>query len=153
MISNEPTTTAEGLAQGPNAGADRPEAERKGSGSRIGRAIKGDTEAFHLRLVLANALLFFLPRGAFSRLRTAIYRACGIQIGRGTIIFGPLTLSGAGAIWKRLTIGSDCQINSPLFLDLNAEIRIGNGVAIGHHVVLVTAEHEVGPATHRCGSL
>ncbi|HEX5323317.1 MAG TPA: acyltransferase [Capsulimonadaceae bacterium] len=121
--------------------------------ARISRAIRGDFEAYHPRLALASILLFFLPRGSFSRLRTAIYRACGVRIGRGTILFGSLDLSGPGAIWKRLKIGTDCQINSPLFLDLNSEITIGNGVAIGHHVVLVTANHEIGPAEHRCGAL
>ena len=148
MISNDPTSVADGLP---------PEQSSRGARTRrpnrVQRAMRGDFEAFHLRLVLANALLFFLPRGSMSRLRTTIYRACGVQIGKGTIIFGSLTLSGPGAIWERLKIGADCQINSPLFLDLNAQITIGNGVAIGHHVVLVTANHEIGPADHRCGKL
>jgi maltose O-acetyltransferase len=145
MISNDPTSVAKSLPP------ERPARTRRAN--QVRRVLRGDFEAFHLRLVLANVLLFFLPRGSMSRLRTSIYRACGVPIGAGTIIFGSLTLSGAGPVWKRLKIGKDCQINSPLFLDLNAEITIGNGVGIGHHVVLITANHEIGPADHRCGKL
>jgi maltose O-acetyltransferase len=92
-----------------------------------------------------------LPRLCFCRLRTAIYRLAGVKIGPRTLVLGRLTITGPGRVHKRLHIGAECIINSPLFLDLSAEIRIGDRVSIGHHSVLVTAHHEVGPPHYRAG--
>ena len=76
----------------------------------------------------------------------------GIDIGPRTSVLGRLTITGPGPVHRRLHIGADCVINSPLFLDLSAEIRIGDRVSIGHHCVFVTAQHEVGPAIFRAGT-
>lgn len=103
------------------------------------------------RLILADLLVIALPRLCFCRLRTAIYRLAGIEIGPRTSIFGRLTITGPGPLQKRLHIGADCIINAPLFLDLSAEIRIGDCVSIGHHSVFVTAHHEVGSPNFRAG--
>ncbi|HTB67246.1 MAG TPA: acyltransferase [Steroidobacteraceae bacterium] len=104
------------------------------------------------RLILVDMLVAVLPRLCFCRLRTAIYRLAGVAIGPRTLVLGRLTLAGAGAIHRRLHIGSDCIINAPLFLDLSAEIRIGNCISIGHHSVFVTTHHEIGPANYRSGT-
>jgi acetyltransferase-like isoleucine patch superfamily enzyme len=103
------------------------------------------------RLILADLLVIALPRLCFCRLRTAIYRLAGVDIGPRTLVFGRLTITGPGPVQRRLHIGADCIINAPLFLDLSAEIRIGNRVSIGHHGVFVTAHHEVGPPDYRAG--
>jgi maltose O-acetyltransferase len=105
----------------------------------------------HPRLILADLLVIALPRLCFCRLRTAIYRLAGIEIGPRTLVFGRLTLTGPGSVHKRLRIGADCIINAPLFVDLSAEVRIGDRVSIGHHCVLVTARHEVGSPNFRAG--
>jgi maltose O-acetyltransferase len=115
------------------------------------RAIAEEFQNLNLRLVLADVLVVFLPRLCFNRVRTAIYRMAGIEIGRGSSVFGRLTLTGVGSIRKRLHIGSDCIINTPLFLDLSAEIYIGDRVSIGHHCVFVTSHHDVGPPENRSG--
>lgn len=120
---------------------------------RAERALGEELTGVPARLLLANSLVSLLPRLAFSRLRTAIYRAAGIAVGPRSLFFGKADFNGKGAIWRRLSIGADCQINSPLFFDLNGNITIGNRVSIGHHVVFVTADHEMGPPEHRCGTL
>jgi acetyltransferase-like isoleucine patch superfamily enzyme len=102
-------------------------------------------------LILADLLVSALPRLCFCRLRTAIYRLAGISIGPGTSVLGRLTITGPGAVQKRLQIGADCIINSPLFFDLSADIRIGDRVSVGHHSVFVTAHHEIGAADYRAG--
>jgi maltose O-acetyltransferase len=119
--------------------------------SSFTQAIVEELENLNPRLILANVLVVALPRLCFSRLRTAIYRMAGIEIGPRTSVLGRLTITGPGPVHRRLHIGADCVINAPLFLDLSAEIRIGNGVSIGHHCVFVTAQHEVGPSTFRAG--
>jgi maltose O-acetyltransferase len=117
----------------------------------IKRALAEEFVNLNARLLLADALVMFLPRLCFCRLRTAIYRSAGVDIGPRTLVFGRLTLTGPGSIRKRLRIGADCIINAALFLDLSAEISIGDRVSIGHHGVFVTAHHEVGPPNFRAG--
>jgi len=119
---------------------------------RAFRALWGDLQALHPRLRLANAMLFFLPHFAMNRLRTAIYRRiCGMDIGAGTIIMGTMQLAGGGPILKRLHIGENCQITTPFYADLNAEIRIGDRVAVAHHVVLITTDHDFRSPHRRSG--
>ena len=115
------------------------------------RAIVEEFENLNPRLMLADLLVVALPRLCFCRLRTAIYRLAGIRIGPRTSVLGRLTITGPGRVHKRLHIGADCVINAPLFLDLSAEIRIGDRVSIGHHSVLVTAHHEIGLPDFRAG--
>jgi len=121
--------------------------------NRIGKALREEIEVLHPRLRLLNFIVGALPHFCFNRLRTRLYRAFGLTVGPRTIILGHIELSGAGNIWKKFRIGADCQITSPLYVDLNGEVTIGSGVALAHHVVLVTSTHEPGPETQRCGKL
>jgi maltose O-acetyltransferase len=116
------------------------------------RAIVEEFVNLNPRLILADLMVVALPRLCFSRIRTAIYRLAGVEIGPRTLVFGRLTITGPGSIHKRLRIGADCIINAPLFLDLSAEIRIGDRVSIGHHCVFVTAQHEIGAPNFRAGA-
>lgn len=118
---------------------------------RLGKVWREDTREFHFRMVLANALLFFLPHLCFNRLRTAIYRLLGIRLGPRTLVLGRMELEG-GCPWRKFAVGSDCRINTPFYVDLNAPVTIGNNVGIGHHVVLVTTDHDVSSAEHRAGT-
>lgn len=120
-------------------------------GSSLARAVVEEIANFNPRLVVANLLVAPLPRLCFCRLRTAIYRLAGVEIGPRTSVFGRLTITGPGPVHKRLHIGADCIINAPLFFDLSAEIRIGDRVSVGHHSVFVTAHHEIGVSTFRAG--
>jgi maltose O-acetyltransferase len=104
------------------------------------------------RFVLLNAILFFMPHFSFNRLRTAMYRLFGVKIGARTLVLGSMEMFGAGRFVERLRIGADCQITSPLYLDLNGSISIGDRVAIGHHVVMVTTDHDHGASWMRCGT-
>jgi acetyltransferase-like isoleucine patch superfamily enzyme len=77
----------------------------------------------------------------------------GIRIGPGTLIMGRLQLGGHGPIASRLRIGAHCVLNAPLFLDLNGTITIGDHVHVGHHTVLVTADHQIGSPWRRGGAV
>jgi NDP-sugar pyrophosphorylase family protein len=145
-MTSEPRTT----------GIDRPGAARGGLRSprlaEKGRvALNLELGRFSLRFRILNAALFFCPHFCFNLLRTALYRLAGVRIGADTVIYGGMELSGDGRYWKRLAIGSECQITAPLYLDLNAPITIGDRVALGHHVKLVTSGHKYGSARRRCG--
>lgn len=103
--------------------------------------------------MLAQLAARALPQLAFPYLRTSLYRLAGISIGSHTLVAGRLDLIGPGRIEDRLRIGEHCWINAPFFADLTGEITLGDHVTIGHHVVLVTADHEMGPSEHRAGAV
>src|SRR5204862_505504 len=77
----------------------------------------------------------------------------GMQVGANTLILGNMELSGSGNLWKKLRIGRHCQITAPLYVDLNAEITIGEHVALAHHVKLVTTSHDATWQKKRCGTV
>jgi acetyltransferase-like isoleucine patch superfamily enzyme len=134
--------------------SDRTEGEIAAQpGPRIGRVLRAELGSLHPRLICAQLAARALPQLAFPYLRTALYRLAGISIGARTLVAGRLDLIGPGRIERRLRIGAHCWINAPFFADLTGDITIGDHVTVGHHVVLVTADHEQGPAGHRAGAV
>jgi maltose O-acetyltransferase len=121
--------------------------------NRAREVVLGEFENISLGLLLTQALVSPLPRLGFGRFRAGVYRAMGLTVGPGTLILGDLELSG-GRKWRdRLHIGARCVLNSPLFIDLNDQVRIEDEVSIGHHVSLITSSHLVGGAERRAGLL
>lgn len=95
----------------------------------------------------------FIPRGTFSRVRAGLYRMVGFDIGGRVRIDGPMEIWGMGDIYRRLSVGEATYVNTPVHLELNAPVRIGARCAIGHHFVLVTSNHVLGPSVQRAGPL
>jgi maltose O-acetyltransferase len=124
---------------------------RGGMFSKLAQVWKSETEGVHFRVLLASRFAAFLPHFGFSRLRTALYRLCGVKIGARSLILGAIELAGPGPIQQRLVIGEDTQITAPLYADVCNTITIGNRVYIGHHAVLITTDHDIGPEWQRCG--
>ncbi|MDR3709361.1 MAG: acyltransferase [Capsulimonadaceae bacterium] len=102
---------------------------------------------------LFSLLVRLLPDGAFLRTRASMCRAYGLKVGRGTILQGLPMLAGARDPRRRLRIGDRCFVNSLVYFDLSDRITIGDGVSIGHHVVLITATHRLGTSDARAGDL
>ena len=105
------------------------------------------------RAFCARALSRAAPRFGFNRTRTLLLRAAGIRIGARSIVMGPLDITGPGHVRELFSIGESTYISGPLHVDVGAPVRIGNRVQFGHHVVLLTVEHEIGPSESRCGAL
>jgi acetyltransferase-like isoleucine patch superfamily enzyme len=74
-------------------------------------------------------------------------------MGVRSLILGPLDITGPGRMGDLLRIGHRTFLTGPVHIDLGAAVLIGNDVRIGHHVVLLTVDHEIGPPDHRCGRL
>jgi maltose O-acetyltransferase len=110
-----------------------------------------DEFGFDPRKVIGQLVSSALPQFSFNRTRTAVVRAMGVRIGARSLIMGPLDLTGEGASVGQLSIGEDTFVTGPLHIDLGASVRIGNWVRLGHHVVLLTRNHEIGPPHFRCG--
>lgn len=107
----------------------------------------------HLRLTLVQLLVHLVPFNAFALVRGALYRLAGFSIAPRVRVAGPLTIRGTGALSARLTIGEATFLNSPAHIELNARVRIGARCAIGHHFVLITSNHVLGPAEQRAAEL
>ncbi len=126
----------------------------KRAGSKLRRYLRMQRAVLHLRLGAGQVLQRCIPYSLFGNVRSAIYRGCGFRhIARKVYIAGPLDLRGDGDIYSRLHIGAHTFVNTPCFIDLNAPVHIGERVGIGHHVVIITSNHEIGPADHRMGAI
>ena len=101
------------------------------------------------RCSIAQSVARLLPQGLFLRCRTLLYRLGGVEIGHGSVITGRLRLWGGG----RLSIGENTTVNTPCAICLDAGVRIGNGVLIGHDTIFATGDHEIGPPGARGGPL
>ena len=121
-------------------------------GTRVARAWADET-SIDPRRVTGEVMSRLLPHFAFNRTRTVFLRAMGLRIGVGSRIMGPLYISGPGDARELFSVGESSFISCPLHVDLGAEIRIGSRVQLGHHVVLLTLDHEIGSADDRCGPL
>lgn len=77
-------------------------------------------------------------------------RWAGISIGSGTVLLGNLRVNGATDLGN-LKIGRECVINDGAFLDPSDRLEIGDGVALGHDVLIMTSSHEVGGPERRHG--
>lgn len=106
---------------------------------------------FGPRVWLLNLLLAPLPIGSAGRIRAAIYRLFGAKIGKNTMIWGAFTFCTPEQLHKNLTIGNDCYFNGFVHLDITGPVHIGNGVSIGHHTIIITSDHEIGPSDFRAG--
>ena len=123
--------------------------ELRALGARLARAWADET-GFDSRKVVAGVVSRVLPQFSFPRIRTFALRAAGVGIGRGSGVLGPLDVTGRGDL-REFSIGDDTFISGPLYVDLGARVCIGSRVQVGHHVVLLTEHHDMGPSSHRCG--
>ncbi len=117
----------------------------------VKRVVSEEFDSLLSRRVLAHLATGF-PTQAFGRTRTAMLRAAGIRIGTGSLVHGPLRVTGCGNPCQALSIGAFTLISGALHVDIGAPIRIGNRVSIGHDVSLLTIDHDVGPEEMRSGS-
>jgi len=114
------------------------------------RLVSEEIGGFSLNRTLLCLLEGFLPTGMLGRVRARLYHAFGCSMGTGTILHGPITL-GVGSHLKNLCFGAYCYLNCPIFIDAAAKITLGDGVSIGHHVVIITTGHAFGPSEFRAG--
>jgi maltose O-acetyltransferase len=69
------------------------------------------------------------------------------------LILGKITITGNQPFAGNLTVGEGSRINSPLYIELNAPVTIGREVGIGHHVVLITTDHDTADSSNRSGAM
>jgi maltose O-acetyltransferase len=120
-------------------------------GARLLSALE-DEVSFDPRKIAIHTVSRLLPHFRFCRTRTALLRALGLRVARDAAVLGPIHLTGSGNV-ALLRIGERTYVSGPLHVDLGAEVSIGRGVRFGHDVMLLTFDHDIGPAEYRCGRL
>jgi maltose O-acetyltransferase len=121
--------------------------------TRFRKALRmaGKGLGFDPRRLAVHAVSRALPQNSFNRTRTLMLRGLGLQIAATSCFAGPLQITGEGAVPELLSVGPGCHITGPLHIDLTAPVFIGARVYMGYGVMLVTVDHELGPAAQRCG--
>ncbi len=120
---------------------------------KLRQVLREELEGVHGRWLLAQAALALLPPFVGSRLRVRVLRLAGFRIGHGTVLWGTPTILGSGDLYPRLQIGRDCWVNVGCLFDLNAPIMLGDRVALGQQVMILTNTHRIGEQARRAGSL
>jgi maltose O-acetyltransferase len=105
------------------------------------------------RLRLMQAALRLVPAGDGPRIRAAIYRLFGLTIGAKSMVLGPMSFSSARNLTTNLKIGRCCFINDLVHVDVTGPVTLGNCVTLGHHVIIITSDHQIGTAMLRAGLL
>lgn len=121
--------------------------------SKAGQVLREELGGLHPRLLAAQWMMALLPPHVGSRVRPALLRAAGFRIGRGTVMWGAPRITGPHGLHTLLSVGQECWFNIGCFLDLSAEIVIGDRVALGQEVMILTNSHRVGDIERRAGPL
>ncbi|MGB3736768.1 MAG: DapH/DapD/GlmU-related protein [Ilumatobacter sp.] len=88
-----------------------------------------------------------------ARTRTQILRWSGWNIGRGTVLAEAPRLIGSGPLLQRLDVGADVFVNVGNVWELSDNVSIGDRVAIGQAVMLLTSSHRIGSRMRRADEL
>lgn len=142
-------------ASGPTAPYDAVgrDAARDGGWRRVAKYLRAQGAELHGRLLAAQLCVRLIPFNTFGVIRAAIYRAAGFGIAPRARIAGPLTLWGRGDVYARLSVGDHTFLNTPAHIELNAPVRIGARCAIGHHLIVITTNHVLGPSEQRAAEV
>lgn len=81
--------------------------------------------------------------------RRALLRMAGARVPRSTDLHGGTYFSNP----RNLRMGQRCFVNRNCYLDLEAEISIGDDVVVGHGSTVVTSVHAIGPPSRRAGDV
>jgi acetyltransferase-like isoleucine patch superfamily enzyme len=122
--------------------------------NKLKSLLREEFAGLHGRLLLARFLLAPLPHYVGSRLRVRLLRQLGFRgISSSVVMWALPTITGTGNIYERLKVGQICRFNVGCFLNLGAEITIGNYVGFGQQVMILTESHAIGSPEYRSGEL
>jgi len=106
-------------------------------------------ELHRLRIGIVNLIASSLPDDVLSALaRSALYSLVGVRLGAKSRVQGGCWIGGSG-----LSIGTEAYVGRNCYFDLTDTVTLGDNVVVGHGSTFVTAEHAIGPAGRRAGSV
>lgn len=120
--------------------------------TQLSQVAREELHNVSVRLRLVTGLTRVIPPLAGNRVRTSLMRLGGVSIGHGTVLGGVLDIRGGVDAATRVRIGRMCWINSSCTLDASADVTIGDYVAFGQEVMVLTNTHQIGPPDGRAGA-
>lgn len=99
------------------------------------------------RLLGLYIINHFLSMTRCFKVKAAILRNIGVEIGENSKIVGPIYFGNN----VKLKIGNNCWINSNFRIEGNGNVMIGNNCDIAPQVTFLTGTHEVGLYDRRAG--
>jgi maltose O-acetyltransferase len=115
-------------------------------------ALRGELVNLHPVQKAVTLATRAIPLHIGNRLRATALRVYGIDVGEGTVAYGPPEIASAeDEGFAKMTIGSDCVIHVGCLFELGDSVTIGNRVTIGNGVMVITTTHQLGPKDHRAG--
>ena len=105
-----------------------------------------------LKQLYLNIVYFVYNNAILSILRTFILNKFhpNFNISKGVRLRKNITFYGGSYLDGYLEIGTGTFINEECFLDYSSDIVIGQNVALGMRVIVLTSSHKIG-FTSRCG--
>ena len=83
----------------------------------------------------------------FFKLKRQILEYCGVSVGAGTSIVGPIYFNPN----VKLSIGCNCWIGKDFRIEGNGEVMIGDNCDFGPSITLLTGSHVIGDKSRRAG--
>jgi acetyltransferase-like isoleucine patch superfamily enzyme len=134
----------------PRPGAADPAGHRRFA--QLGHYLGLLGRSIHFKYNLARLLSALLPNFASGAVRGRLYRWAGFDVARTAFLMGNIALpSAAPGFYKKLKIGEGVTIADNVTINLDAEVTIGENVAIAPHVLIYTGSHKIGPGSMRMG--
>ena len=115
--------------------------------------IHDELGALRTRFLVAQLAAALLPPYVGLRLRVRLLRLGGVRIGHGSTVWGRITVAGSQDPAASLAIGEHCRINGGCTFDVSAPIIVRDNACLGHHVLIITGGHEIGPPGRRAAEL
>jgi maltose O-acetyltransferase len=120
---------------------------------RFAKAVHLEVVNFHPVQKAVSLASRAIPLQVGNRLRASALRVYGVEVGAGTIVYGPPEMASAEEEgFAKMTIGKDCVIHIGCLFELGDTVTIGDRVTIGNGVMVITTTHQLGPRTHRAGT-
>lgn len=108
-----------------------------------------------IKQVYLDFLYFFINNFViFAKLRAKLYKYLhpDIKLFNNVGIRKSVTLYNGSNLTGKLSIGNNSFINDECFLDFSSELNIGDNVAIGMRVLIISSTHKIGNPI-RCGKI
>jgi maltose O-acetyltransferase len=116
-------------------------------------ALQEEFVGVHPRLHAYNLAVSLLPAAGAGERRAKLLKLCGVAVGPGTKIHGPLKITGPADLLQHLRIGADCNLGAECVLDLSNQLAIGDRVTLDPGVMVLTSTHELDLPEHRAGKI
>jgi maltose O-acetyltransferase len=121
------------------------------SRSRLAYYLHAMVNQVHLKHRLANVISGLLPDFSSGVVRGRLYRMAGLDIAHNAFIMGNIELlaGASNGFYDKLHIARGTVIGQHVTINIDADVAIGENVALSPFVRIYTGTHHLGPGSNR----